>query len=58
MISKCLVFEYKSGGELLHLIEKYGPLSEEIARIYVAEIAVAIGIWFTTLYRFVFGSYK
>ncbi|XKL63851.1 hypothetical protein PGB90_006215 [Kerria lacca] len=29
-------------GELLHLIEKYGPLSEEIARIYVAEIAVAI----------------
>lgn len=35
--------DYISGGELLSLINKFGCLPEEVVRIYVAEIALAIG---------------
>lgn len=35
--------DYISGGELLSLVEEFGCLSEEVVRIYVAEIALAIG---------------
>lgn len=37
-----IVSEYIPGGELLGLIEKYGKLPEEIVKIFVAEIAIAI----------------
>lgn len=32
-----------NGGELLGLCQSYGLLPEELARIYVAEISLAIG---------------
>jgi len=35
--------DYISGGELLSLVEEFGCLPEEVVRIYVAEIALAIG---------------
>lgn len=35
--------DYISGGELLSLVNKFGCLPEEVVRIYVAEIALAIG---------------
>lgn len=38
------VSDYKSGGELLSLLVKYGSLSEKIAQIYVAEVAIALGM--------------
>lgn len=38
------VMDYIPGGELLSLVDKYGCLPEEVVRIYVAEIALAIGI--------------
>nr|XP_021185484.2 serine/threonine-protein kinase S6KL [Helicoverpa armigera] len=37
-----IVSEYIPGGELLALLEKYGKLPEELVRIFVAEIAIAI----------------
>lgn len=39
-----LVSEYIGGGELLKLLQKYGPLPEELCRIYFAELVVIIGI--------------
>lgn len=42
-----LVSEHKSGGELLGLIEKFAPLPENIVRIFIAEIALAIGLYST-----------
>lgn len=35
--------DYISGGELFSLVDEFGCLSEEVVRIYVAEIALAIG---------------
>lgn len=35
--------DYIPGGELFSLVEEYGCLSENVVRIYVAEIALAIG---------------
>lgn len=35
--------DYIPGGELFSLVDKYGCLPEEVVRIYVAEIALAIG---------------
>jgi serine/threonine protein kinase len=37
------VMDYISGGELHSLVDGYGCLPEEVVRIYVAEIALAIG---------------
>lgn len=37
-----ILTEYISGGELFSLVEEYGCLSEDVVRIYVAEIALAI----------------
>lgn len=37
------VMNYISGGELFSLVDKYGCLPEKVVRIYVAEIALAIG---------------
>lgn len=37
-----ILMDYISGGELLSLVEEFGCLSEEVVRIYVAEIALAI----------------
>ncbi|XP_072949339.1 serine/threonine-protein kinase S6KL-like isoform X1 [Epargyreus clarus] len=37
-----IVSEYIPGGELLALIDKYGKLPEELVKIFVAEIAIAI----------------
>lgn len=37
------VSNYVSGGELLSLCQQYGPLPEELAAIYIAEIALALG---------------
>lgn len=38
-----LVTQYIGGGELLHLVEQYGCLTEDIVKIYVGEIALALG---------------
>lgn len=35
--------DYISRGELFSLVDEYGCLPEEVVRIYVAEIALAIG---------------
>lgn len=40
-----LVSEYISGGELTTLLEKYHCLPEELVRIYVAELALALGTY-------------
>ncbi|CAH0715412.1 unnamed protein product, partial [Brenthis ino] len=37
-----IVSEYIPGGELLALLDKYGKLPEELVKIFVAEIAIAI----------------
>jgi serine/threonine protein kinase len=37
------VSEFVSGGELLDLCQSYGILPEELVRIYVAEISLALG---------------
>ncbi|XP_067203623.1 serine/threonine-protein kinase S6KL isoform X2 [Linepithema humile] len=37
-----ILMDYISGGELLSLVDEYGCLPEEVVRIYVAEIALAI----------------
>lgn len=37
------VMDYMRGGELFSLVEEYGCLPEEVVRIYVAEVALAIG---------------
>lgn len=37
-----IVSEYIPGGELLCLLDKYGRLPEELVKIFIAEIAVAI----------------
>ncbi|KAJ8731256.1 hypothetical protein PYW07_004420 [Mythimna separata] len=37
-----IVSEYIPGGELLALLEKYGKLPEELVKIFVAEIAIAL----------------
>jgi len=37
------VSEFVNGGELLGLCQSYGLLPEELVRIYVAEISLAIG---------------
>lgn len=39
-----VVSDYVGGGELLQLLKKYGPLPEELCRIYFAELVVTIGI--------------
>lgn len=44
MLFDVLVSDYVGGGELLHLLRKYGPLPEELCRIYFAELVVTIGI--------------
>lgn len=38
------VSDYIGGGELLQLLQKYGPLPETLCRIYFAELVVIIGI--------------
>lgn len=40
------VSEFVNGGELLGLCQSYGLLPEELVRIYVAEISLAIGKFF------------
>ncbi|XP_013194881.2 serine/threonine-protein kinase S6KL [Amyelois transitella] len=37
-----IVSEYIPGGELLALLDKYGKLPEELVKIFVAEIAIAL----------------
>ncbi|KAK2583135.1 hypothetical protein KPH14_009159 [Odynerus spinipes] len=37
-----ILTDYMSGGELFSLVEEYGCLPEEVVRIYVAEVALAI----------------
>ncbi|XP_026761786.1 serine/threonine-protein kinase S6KL [Galleria mellonella] len=37
-----IVSEYIPGGELLSLLDKYGKLPEELVKIFVAEIAIAL----------------
>lgn len=37
------VLEYKSGGDLFDLLEEYAFLTEDLVKLYVAEIALAIG---------------
>ncbi|XP_072764773.1 serine/threonine-protein kinase S6KL isoform X1 [Anoplolepis gracilipes] len=37
-----ILMDYISGGELLSLVDEFGCLPEEVVRIYVAEIALAI----------------
>jgi hypothetical protein len=45
------VSDFVTGGELLELCQCYGLLPEELVRIYVAEISLAIGNlhWFLLL---------
>jgi hypothetical protein len=45
------VSDFVTGGELLELCQSYGLLPEELVRIYVAEISLAIGklFWFLLL---------
>eukprot|EP00826_Nyctotherus_ovalis_P034594 TRINITY_DN2898_c0_g2_i7.p1 TRINITY_DN2898_c0_g2~~TRINITY_DN2898_c0_g2_i7.p1 ORF type:complete len:177 (+),score=30.94 TRINITY_DN2898_c0_g2_i7:974-1504(+) len=38
----CLVMDYYSGGDLGQVLKREGKLSEETARVYVAEIVLAI----------------
>lgn len=38
------VSDYVGGGELLKLLQNYGPLPEELCRVYFAELVVIIGI--------------
>lgn len=38
-----LVMQYIGGGELYHLVEEYGCLSEDVVKIYIGEIALALG---------------
>lgn len=45
-----LVLEYLSGGDMYDLLAKYGTLSEDEAKFYLAELVVAIG----ELHRFKF----
>ena len=40
--SLCLVMEYIEGGELFYLIRRHGAISERAAKIYVAEIVLAL----------------
>lgn len=42
-VNNIAVTDYVSGGELFSLVEKYNCLPEKVVRIYVAEIALAIG---------------
>lgn len=35
--------EYKCGGDLFDLLKEYAFLTEDLVKLYVAEIAVAIG---------------
>jgi len=56
-----IVMDYISGGELHSLVDRYGCLPEEVVRIYVAEIALAIGkLYFNIsllrfdVYRFIY----
>ncbi|XP_049787214.1 serine/threonine-protein kinase S6KL [Schistocerca cancellata] len=37
-----IVTDYIAGGELLRICQDYGPLPEELVRVYVAEIALAL----------------
>lgn len=37
-----IVLEYKSGGDLFDLLEEYAFLTEDLVKLYVAEIALAI----------------
>ncbi|XP_053993385.1 cAMP-dependent protein kinase catalytic subunit alpha-like [Hylaeus volcanicus] len=38
----CIMMEYVPAGELFHLLQKYGRLSNELARFYVAELVTAL----------------
>ncbi|KAF6005454.1 hypothetical protein F1559_005043 [Cyanidiococcus yangmingshanensis] len=38
-----LVLEYVSGGDMYNLLERYGYVSEDALRFYVAEVALALG---------------
>lgn len=37
------VTQFIGGGELFSLVEEYGCLPEDVVRIYVAEVALALG---------------
>lgn len=37
------------GGELWELVNKHGVLPEDLTRIYIAEIAIALGIFMTII---------
>lgn len=56
-----LVSQYYPGGELLDLIRQYnGPFPEPVVRIYVAEIALALGKYNWSLVKTIvaFARYK
>jgi serine/threonine protein kinase len=38
-----IVTQFIGGGELFSLVEEYGCLSEDVVRIYIGEIALALG---------------
>jgi len=42
-VNNIAVMHYISGGELFSLVDEYGCLPEKVVRIYIAEIALAIG---------------
>ena len=43
MLYFVLVTEYLDGGDLFTLCERYGILPEELCKLYVAELALALG---------------
>lgn len=47
---KISVSDFVGGGELLKLLQNYGPLPEELCRIYFAELVVIIGTMFYKFY--------
>ena len=49
--------DFLVGGELHSLIEDYGCFPEEVVRIYVGEIALAIGKFYSQLIRFGFSGF-
>lgn len=44
------VTNYVPGGELLQLCQEYGALPEELVRLYIAEIAFALGKIFIIIF--------
>jgi serine/threonine protein kinase len=55
-----LVMDYCPGGDLSHLLDLHGKLSEDIVKIYIAEITLAIEALHShcIIYRFICSKYN